>query len=121
MSDDRPDQRALVRAPAFAVGFGLLVMSGGAPQLRPEAVNPFAMGFVNSAGMSAIRPDLPAPAPAAPAVKTAQAAFFRAALAEVQAARSAPVETARPTATSAKPAAEPARALRPGALLDIRV
>lgn len=73
--------------------------------------------------MSAIRPDLPAVLPqgAGSAMQTAQAAFFRAALAEVQAARSGPLETERPAATSAQAPADTARASRPGALLDIRV
>lgn len=68
--------------------------------------------------MSAIRPDLPPPPlpPASPAmsqVRAAQAAFFRAALNEVSAAQEAP------RTTTQEP--EPARAQRPGSLLDIRV
>ncbi|MEQ7153640.1 hypothetical protein [Brevundimonas aurifodinae] len=68
--------------------------------------------------MSAIRPDLPpslpAATPAASQVRAAQAAFFRAALNEVGAAPAAPR-----SAPTTEP--EPARAQRPGALLDIRV
>lgn len=67
--------------------------------------------------MTAVRPDLPTTlfptAPRPEGVRTAQAAFFRAALDRAQ-APSAPVDT---------PAAEaaPRRDQRPGALLDIRV
>lgn len=68
--------------------------------------------------MSAIRPDLPAltvtSAPAASQLRSAQAAFFRAALNEATAASSQPAQTSAPDG-------EPARAQRPGALLDIRV
>ena len=76
--------------------------------------------------MSAIRPDLPSSLPAAsPAgpsaqAKAAQAAFFRAALGQVQAAAPPPqapqmTETARPTAD------ESPRLPRLGQLLDIKV
>ena len=79
--------------------------------------------------MSAIRPDLPAVTPQAagdaPAVRNAQAAFFRAAMAQVQAPQpqiaSAPrtvQTTVTPTSTTS---AEPTRMARPGSLLDIRV
>jgi hypothetical protein len=76
--------------------------------------------------MSAIRPDLPSNLPAAvpsgpsAQVRAAQAAFFRAALSEVQAAparpQPAPAQTAAPT-----PQAESPRLPRLGQLLDIRV
>lgn len=71
--------------------------------------------------MNAIRPDLP-PVPSqgpALAIKTAQAAFFRAALAEVQAARPGPPHGAPPADTATM--TESVRLPRPGALLDIRV
>jgi len=79
--------------------------------------------------MSAIRPDLPAMTPQAagdaPAARNAQAAFFRAAMAQVQAPQpqiaSAPrmvQTTVTPTSTTS---AEPTRMARPGSLLDIRV
>ena len=76
--------------------------------------------------MSAIRPDipqtLPATTPAGPSAqaKAAQAAFFRAALNEVQAAQARPqaAQTA-PSAPTAEP--EPPRLPRLGQLLDIRV
>lgn len=80
--------------------------------------------------MSAIRPGLPLPTP--PSGETgrarqAQSAFFRAALDQV-----APAAQARPTTppaptpsvrtvTAAQTAPEPARMLRPGSLLDIRI
>jgi cytochrome c biogenesis protein CcmG, thiol:disulfide interchange protein DsbE len=89
---------------------------------KGRRVNPFSTRFVNLVGMSAIRPDLPVvqPAPTGPSaqMRAAQAAFFRAALAEV-----APV-AAPATATSsaqAMTAEEAPRLPRPGALLDIRV
>ena len=76
--------------------------------------------------MSTIRPDLPSnlPAtnPAGPSaqVKAAQAAFFRAALGEVQAA--APRPQAQPTAqTTQTTQAESPRLPRLGQHLDIRV
>jgi len=73
--------------------------------------------------MSTIRSDIPqslpvgAPAVQPAQVKAAQAAFFRAALSEVQAA------PARPPAAASAPAREPEspRLPRPGQLLDIRV
>lgn len=80
--------------------------------------------------MSAIRPDLPAVQPrntsvtgGSSSVRQAQAAFFRAALGEVQATQ---VQTT-PVRTTIQPqATEPAssasgRSLRPGSLLDIKV
>jgi hypothetical protein len=74
--------------------------------------------------MSTIRPDLPSALPAAatgPAaqMRAAQAAFFRAAMGDVQAT---PQQTPQPRPTAAA-AAEPEtpRAPRPGQLLDIRV
>jgi len=72
--------------------------------------------------MSAIRPDLPTSMPPAPAgqavqMRAAQAAFFRAAMGEVQA-----TPQQRPATTTAGSAeAETPRAPRPGQLLDIRV
>ncbi|MFC5344765.1 hypothetical protein ACETK8_01375 [Brevundimonas staleyi] len=76
--------------------------------------------------MSTIRPDLPSNLPqanpAAPSaqVKAAQAAFFRAALGEVQAA--APRPQAQPTAqTTQTTQAESPRLPRLGQHLDIRV
>jgi hypothetical protein len=80
--------------------------------------------------MSAIRPDLPAIPPstgAAPAVRAAQADFFRAALAQVQTAASSQgsAQAIRPATTpiTTEPARAPtdARPARPGSLLDIRV
>ncbi len=78
--------------------------------------------------MSAIRPDLPAVAAVRPepgaAARSAQAAFFRAAMAQA-----APEVTAR-QASQASPQvqaqaptrpASPERDVRPGSLLDIRV
>jgi hypothetical protein len=77
--------------------------------------------------MSAIRPDLPAVQPqnaGSASVRQAQAAFFRAALGEVQAAQSqaAPVRTTaiQPQTTEPTPSAT-GRSLRPGSLLDIKV
>lgn len=76
--------------------------------------------------MSTIRPDLPSVLPSAtPAgpsaqVKAAQAAFFRAALGEVQAAQPRP--QAPPTAQTAQTTpAETQRLPRLGQHLDIRV
>lgn len=78
--------------------------------------------------MSAIRPDLPAVIPQAageaPAVRNAQAAFFRAAMAQVQAAQPQTAQAPRAVQTPVTPttaAAEPTRMARPGSLLDIRV
>jgi hypothetical protein len=72
--------------------------------------------------MSAIRPDLPVvqPAPTGPSaqMRAAQAAFFRAALAEV----APPAAPATATSSAqAMTAEETPRLPRPGALLDIRV
>ncbi|CAL1690152.1 hypothetical protein MMB232_00273 [Brevundimonas subvibrioides] len=73
--------------------------------------------------MSAIRPDLPATLPTAPngqavQMRAAQAAFFRAAMGDVQAtAPQRPTATATPTAS----ASDTPRLPRPGQLLDIRV
>lgn len=68
--------------------------------------------------MTAVRPDLPltpsSPALATAAARSAQAAFFRAALDRAQAPAGTP-------ATSSTGQAEPRREQRPGALLDIRV
>ncbi|WP_029417506.1 hypothetical protein [Brevundimonas bacteroides] len=72
--------------------------------------------------MSAIRPDLPIAQPPSTGpsaqMRAAQAAFFRAALAEV-----APVAAAATATASARAGAqeETPRLPRPGALLDIRV
>jgi len=78
--------------------------------------------------MSAIRPDLPALTPQAagdaPAVRNAQAAFFRAAMDQVQVHQHHMVSGPRITQTAIAPSAtsaEPTRAARPGSLLDIRV
>lgn len=84
--------------------------------------------------MSAIRPDMPAVPPATGptrpgggATDAARAAFFRAALGQVQAAqapaRTAPTAPSAPTATASATRAEssPDRPGRPGSLLDIRV
>jgi len=87
------------------------------------AINLLSTGFVNPVGMSVIRPDLPTALPTGqPAAsgqtaqfRSAQAAFFRAAMGDVQAA---PAQ--RPAATTA-PEPETARLPRPGQLLDIRV
>lgn len=72
--------------------------------------------------MSAIRPDLPVAQPVVSGpsaqVRAAQAAFFRAALAEV-APVAAPATAAPPA--QARAADETPRLSRPGALLDIRV
>jgi len=76
--------------------------------------------------MSTIRPDLPSALPAAatgPAaqMRAAQAAFFRAAMGDVQAT---PQQTPQPrptAAAAAEPETETPRAPRPGQLLDIRV
>lgn len=83
------------------------------------------MDFVNRIHMSAIRPNLPAVTPqegaqSSASLRQAQAAFFRAALGEVQAApvaqTSAPPRAAAQTSTP-----ESGRILRPGSLLDIKV
>jgi hypothetical protein len=75
--------------------------------------------------MSAIRPDLPALPPrtgAAPAVRAAQADFFRAALSQVQTAQAQGVQpTLAPMTTEPARAPDQARSIRPGSLLDIRV
>lgn len=79
--------------------------------------------------MSAIRPNLPQSLPQsatpAPQVRSAQAAFFRAALGSVQAtAPQAPAAQARPAQTTREaPAADAdsARYPRLGQYLDIRV
>jgi len=73
--------------------------------------------------MSTIRPDLPSALPAAatgPAaqMRAAQAAFFRAAMGDVQAT---PQQTPQPRPTAAAAEPETPRAPRPGQLLDIRV
>ncbi|CAN5322467.1 hypothetical protein BH10PSE2_BH10PSE2_06570 [soil metagenome] len=75
--------------------------------------------------MSEIRPTLPAVSsvPSSPA-RTAQAAFFKAALAQVQATQSqaSPPRTQEDRATPpSQPTGEPTRMSRPGSLLDIRV
>ncbi|MBU1346775.1 MAG: hypothetical protein KKA16_07470 [Alphaproteobacteria bacterium] len=76
--------------------------------------------------MSAIRPDIPQTLPVAPTgpsaqAKAAQAAFFRAALSEVQMTQAGP-QTAL-SGPSIGPSSEPdnPRTPRPGQLLDIRV
>ena len=78
--------------------------------------------------MSAIRSDLPAVQPQQPgspsSVRQAQAAFFRAALGEVQAAQvqTTPVRTAPIQTQTAEPTSSTSgRSLRPGSLLDIKV
>ena len=84
--------------------------------------------------MSAIRPGLPLNTPAQgldlPGARSAQAAFFRAALNQAAApAPAAAVRSAGRTATPARPAEPPVaapqreapRILRPGSYLDIRV
>ncbi|NBB64738.1 hypothetical protein GVN18_36390 [Pseudomonas sp. ODNR1LW] len=83
--------------------------------------------------MSAIRPGLPQTLPPAggetSSVRNAQAAFFRAALNQVQ---TSPVQAApvapQPTIAAARPAAaqpategQPPRIMRPGTYLDIKV
>lgn len=72
--------------------------------------------------MATIRSDLPATAPASPipsvGARNAQAAFFRAALAQVGSA--APATEAQRVTTVA-PSAATDRPLRPGSLLDIKV
>ena len=74
--------------------------------------------------MSTIRPDLPAiPAPsqgAAPAVRAAQADFFRAAMAQVGVYAQTP-GASTPAAAETPKAAQGDRPVRPGSLLDIRV
>ena len=90
--------------------------------------------------MSAIRPGLPLNTPAQgldlPSARSAQAAFFRAALNQTAAPQPAPapapaaavmsaIRTATPgrpvQAPAAPPAREEPRILRPGSYLDIRV
>ena len=98
--------------------------------MKTEAspVNPFSTGFDNPVAMSAIRPDipqsLPATTPAGPSAqaKAAQAAFFRAALNEVQATAPRPQAQTTETAQTAQ-TSEPQspRLPRLGQLLDIRV
>lgn len=74
--------------------------------------------------MSTIRPDLPAiPAPTSgtvPAVRAAQADFFRAAMAQVGGYAQTPAAPA-PAAAETPKAAQGDRPVRPGSLLDIRV
>jgi hypothetical protein len=75
--------------------------------------------------MSAIRPDLPAALPqtgTAPAVRAAQADFFRAALSRAETGQAGAVQpTMTPiTVEPPRPSGE-GRAMRPGSLLDIRV
>ena len=76
--------------------------------------------------MSAIRPDLPAPLPptggTAPAVRAAQADFFRAAMAQAFPAQVQTLATSAPPAPlRATAAPDLDRTARPGSLLDIRV
>ncbi|QTC90983.1 hypothetical protein [Brevundimonas goettingensis] len=76
--------------------------------------------------MSAIRPDLPAvqPTSAPSSVRQAQAAFFRAALGEVQATQvqTTPVRTTPVQPQTTEPTSSASgRSLRPGSLLDIKV
>ena len=75
--------------------------------------------------MSAIRPDLPAtttPQAVPAGVRNAQAAFFRAAMADVQASQPQRPQAVQPQVTQTTTrASEPERAVRPGSLLDIRV
>lgn len=83
--------------------------------------------------MSAIRPGLPLTPPAhgldLPSARSAQAAFFRAAVDAAPPAPSAAVVSTVRTATPARPAEIPPaappreepRILRPGSLLDIRI
>ena len=92
--------------------------------------------------MSAIRPGLPLNTPAQgldlPGARSAQAAFFRAAMSQASAPQPAPAPAPTPaaavmsairTATPARPVQAPAappareepRILRPGSYLDIRV
>jgi len=86
------------------------------------SINSFSTGFVNPVAMSTIRHDLPTALPVSPTgqtvqMRTAQAAFFRAAMGDVQAA-----VPQQPRATSATASeAETPRVPRPGQLLDIRV
>jgi hypothetical protein len=66
-------------------------------------------------------PALPVPtAPVRPAVRAAQQAFFRQAMAAEPAAP-APKAAPRPAPAAQPPAPDPARPLRPGSLLDIKV
>ena len=84
--------------------------------------------------MSAIRPGLPLNTPAQgldlPSARSAQAAFFRAALGQTGAAVKAPAAPPEPSrtltpqitaTTRAAAAPDPERPLRPGSLLDIRI
>jgi len=79
--------------------------------------------------MSAIRPDLPAipqPSPGAPsAARSAQAAFFQAAMGQAQPSSRTALQTVQTPVTTdpqaARPSADPMRTPRPGSLLDIRV
>lgn len=75
--------------------------------------------------MSTIRPDLPQTLPASTTpsaqMRTAQAAFFRAALSEVQTMPARPQASAGTAAPATSPAAESPRLPRLGQLLDIRV
>jgi hypothetical protein len=80
--------------------------------------------------MSAIRPDLPAVQPrntsvtgGSSSVRQAQAAFFRAALGEVQATQvqTTPVRTTIPPQTTEPASSAGGRSLRPGSVLDIKV
>jgi len=72
--------------------------------------------------MSTIRTDLPnlSPQPVPAAARTAQAAFFRAALAGTEAASRPVIPPASSPATASAQTQEP-RPTRPGSLLDIRV
>jgi hypothetical protein len=77
--------------------------------------------------MSAIRPDLPAvqpPSQGSSSLRQAQAAFFRAALNDVQGtqAQTTQVRTTPVQPRTAEPPSSPAgRSMRPGSLLDIKV
>ena len=74
--------------------------------------------------MSTIRPDLPAVQPQTPPpVRSAQAAFFRAAMGQVNAVQlqTTPIQAAPQPRTSAPTASETGRSMRPGSLLDIKV
>ena len=74
--------------------------------------------------MSTIRPDLPAIQAtsngAAPAVRAAQADFFRAAMAQVRGAYAEPSTAPTPGTPPPQPT-QADRPTRPGSLLDIRV
>ena len=84
--------------------------------------------------MSAISPGLPQSLPTsmgeAPSARNAQAAFFRAAMNQVQAAQvqTTPIQAQAPVATATRPIAPPPaadgetpRIMRPGTYLDIKV